>query len=152
MASVRNKTESTSSRLEPVEADPNVVRIGKKFRSVCDADGLASAESGDANNQSTPCFGYDSHLSMFSVDVGEVNRSDCGSTSGLHMPTSVCLSDTHSRVAVALPFTHALLPSISVSVHIAASPLPRSAGGQMINIIESETQTRLSQTAPRLAR
>lgn len=81
-----------------------------------------------------------------------MNRSDCGSTSGLHMPASVCLTDTHSLFPVALPFSHALVLSISVSVHIAASPLPPSARGQMINIIESETQTGLSQTAPRRSR
>lgn len=75
------------------------------------------------------------------MDVGEMNRSDCGSTSGLHMPASVWLTDTHSLFPVALPFSHALVLSISVSVHIAASPLPPSARGQMINIIESETQT-----------
>lgn len=86
------------------------------------------------------------------MDVGEVNRSDCGSTSGLHMPASVWLTDTHSLFPVALPFSHALVLSISVSVHIAASPLPPSARGQMINIIESETQTGLSQTAPRRSR
>lgn len=86
------------------------------------------------------------------MDVGEMNRSDCGSTSGLHMPASVCLTDTHSLFPVALPFGHALVLSISVSVHIAASPLPPSARGQMINIIESETQTGLSQTAPRRSR
>lgn len=72
---------------------------------------------------------------MFSVDVGEMNRSDCCSTSGLHMPASVCLTHTHTLFPVALPFSHALFPSISVSVHISAS---RSARGQMINIIESE--------------
>lgn len=82
---------------------------------------------------------------MFSMDVGEMNRSDCGSTSGLHMPASVCLTDTQSLFPVALPFSHALFLSISVSVHISASPC--SARGQMINIIESETQTPLSQTA-----
>lgn len=87
-------------------------------------------------------------LASFSLDVGGMNRSDCSSTSGLHMPASVCLTDTHSLRPVALPFSHALVLSISVSVHTAASPLPPSARGQMINIIESETQTLLSQTAP----
>lgn len=71
-----------------------------------------------------------------------------GSTSGLYMPASVCLTHTHSLFPVALPFSHALLLSISVCVHISASPLPRAARGQMINIIESETQTPLSGSRP----